>query len=109
MRPLRWTLCVALLALTGALSAQQEPMQPLSEEAMADTRINEPMAAEDRDEISKDEIEELQQYLRDQQLEEQGITPPRQRRQERQQGLTPFQRNFRDALMRATRENRPPQ
>lgn len=109
MRLLRCTLGVALLMVAGTLPAQQEALQPLTEEAMADTRINEPMAAQDRDEMSKDEIEELQQYLRNQRLEEPGATPPRQRRQNQQQGLTPFQRNFRDALLRATRENRPPQ
>lgn len=101
-------LVTTLLASATGLPAQQESMEPLSKEEMAGARVSEDEAAEDRDEVSKDEIEELQQYLRNQSLREDGFRPPRQRRQEEDGGLTPFQQNFRDALIRASEQNRPP-
>lgn len=101
-------LITALLALATGLSAQQEAMEPLSEEEMAEAGVDEVQAAKDRDEVSKDEIEELQQYLRNQSLHEGGFRPPRQRPQEEDDRLTPFQQNFRDALIRASEQNRPP-
>lgn len=115
MSGLKCTVTVTALLLAGAAGAQNQDRErapqlaPLSPEQMAETSIKEEEAALDRDEMSKDEIEELQRYLRDRELDTTAARPPHTRTRQDESGLTPFQRAFRDALIDSTRANRPPQ